>query len=614
MPFISKPKDGVEETVKKREKKKKSADALDEDSDEDVFSDYSDYSDVSDDENEEIEEDTFPKSKLNSRHTLQRTWSVNAFNVSTHSAGVVYLDDSEADSATDDDSSSYDEFDSDGFDGVLTNNDKGGDNAVAKMTKGDKRSKKKKRSSGTKTSESAISTRRSSYQFKKEMKQQSRVSEIIPEYDEDDDDNEGEDVSKINDHKDESDEDSVSNYITPFSMRGRPPSISQLMAEDTKVDSGYSSDSALVRKRMQMLQQERKKQSEGKKKNGGKKKGSSKKKEKKKGNKNISGVEKENSGRSGGGSLEGDSTVTTISVESFEETRQPNETSDEKNGGKKKKKKKPKKKKPKDGKAKKKRAVISFIVDGDDEACADFDKRLVEIEQFEASLVEERKAIQKERESMAFERESMEMRMDEETQHCDELQLRIKELEQLVHSQQISNAGNVVESIDEKNGLKMDFLREKREYHIQLSEKDSEIEDLKLEVRDLKIMHGTAKTDEDSNIIADGKSRERLQGELLQTVAKLSERESHLNSQSMELDLAREEIAALKAGKETTELKNLLLAAQEENKKLKEEIENEQKDNGTKLKDKDETVTYLMNELARLKMHQSTSKRRQSIK
>merc|ERR1712176_1565103 len=302
-------------------------------------------------------------------------------------------------------------------------------------------------------------------------------------------------------------------------------------------------------------------------------------------------------------SIEGDSTVTTISVESEEEARQVNETKADKNG--KKKKKKKKKKNSKDGKKKKKRAVISFIVDGDDEACADFDKRLQEIEEFENSLLEERKSIQKERETMAFERESMEMRLDEEVQHCDELELQIKELEQLVQSQQISNAGNAVESMDKKNGLKMDFAREKRELELQLIEKEKEVEELKLTVRDLKMLQGASQHTEDdsfgTNNTADGKSRERLQGELLQTVSKLSEKESLLKSQGMELELAREEIASLKT---RSEPEKLLAASQEECKKLQKELENERKSGAAKLKDKDETVSYLMDELARLKKNQ----------
>lgn len=576
--------------MEKRNEKKKKNKTIKEDesevSDDDL---YSDFSDMSDDEDEEVEDESSPSIRAKPR--LQRTWSVNAFNVSTHSAGVVYLDDSEDDSETDDDSSSYDEFGEDDYDGEIT------------PVKTKKKSKKKKRTS-SKSAEGPVSTKKSSHRFKQEMRSRNRSSMMIPEGDEDDEEEEVEDLSNTNEPENESeDDDSVLCYHTPFSFKNRPPSISQLMAEDDNkmIDSGYSSDSALVRKRMQMLQQEQKKQSQDKKKKGGKKKTS--KKDKKKTNK--SGLEKETAGRSPGGSLEGDSTVTTLSVETLEEAAQSNHTSAT-SKRKKKKKQKTKKKRPKDGKGKKKKAVISFVVEADDEACADFDKRLQEIEEFEASLVEERRQIQKERETMAFERESMEMRMDEEAQLCDDLKLRVKELEQQVHSQQISNAGNVNESIDEKNGMKMDFLREKREYHIQLTEKDQEIDDLKLQLRDLQMMQGAARVDDDTG----GKSRERLQGELLQTNAKLTQKEAQLEEQDRELAMTREEVAALKAGKETSELKNLLFAAQGENEKLEQELENERTQNAEKLKDKDETVTFLMNELARLKLEQSKSTKR----
>jgi len=622
-------------TKKSNGKKKRSNDdrAMGEDSDEDEYCDdmYSDVSEEEEDdaENKGNEEDSFFHKQSKKRFSLERTWSVNAFNVSSHSAGVVYLDESEGDSETD---SSYDGFGSDGNDDLYVTDDEEEDNSTAKITNetkshniGRKSSERNTQGSGTKTSELPISTRRSSTQFKKEMKLCNDSTGIIPECDEDE---EMEDITNDDDDDDVSDDDSVL-YHPPFTMR-RPPSISELMAYETEnVDSGYSSDSALVKKRMEMLHRQhedsRRKEglepssNDGKNKKESKKKASSKK-VKKKVNKNRNNLEKDNSARSGGGSLEGDSTVTTISVESEEEVRQSPEMKAEKNVKKKKKKKekekekkkdedKKKKKPSKDGKKKKKRAVISFLVDGDDEACADFDKRLEEIEQFEASLVEERKLIQRERETMAFERESMEMRLDEEAQECDELNLRIKELEHLVQSQQISNAGNVVESIDEKNGLKLDFAREKREFHLQLVEKEREIEDLKCTVRDLKTLQGTGSNREndsfDSNSLADGKSRERLQGELLQTVAKLSQKEALLISQGEELELTREEVVALKLGKETSELNKILAISQEENKNLQEEIENERKENYAKLKDKDETVTFLMNELARLKKDQS---------
>jgi len=631
MPFTtSKAKSGAEtgltSTPKKFKGKKvrsKAARDIGEDSDEDVYSDGDMYSDASD---EEEGEDAAIQKPSNPRLQLQKTWSVSAFNISGHSAGVVYLDESD-NNDTDDDSSSYDEFGSDSAnDDLFVSDGEEEDNTTANEIKSNK-TRRTSREEEQGKPPSPLSSKRSSFTFKKEMKQRENAAETILEGDEEE---EIEDVSNSNDNdnESESDDDSISDFQLPASMR-RQSTISKFSSNDGgNFDSGYSSDSALVRKRMQMLQQEQdarrkegtQKSSNGgkkKKKKGGKKKGSSKKKEKKKSPKNRNSLEKENSARSGLGSLEGDnSTATTISGGSEEEVRQEemrqsSEIKDDNNGKKKKKKKKQKTKKTKDGKKKKKRAVISFVVDGDDDACADFDKRLEEIEQFEAALVEERKSIQKERETMAFERESMEMRMDEESHHCDGLNRRIRELEQLVQSQKLSNAGNDAESSNEKNGLKLDFAREKREFHLQLVEKEREIEDLKLTVRELQMLQGATKNADDnsfdSNSKGDGKSRERLQGELLQTVAKLSEKEAQLKAQSKELDLTREEVAALKLKCETSELKKVFDASKEDNKKLQQEMENERKENNTKLKDKDETVTFLMNELARLKKEQSIS-------
>jgi len=599
--------------INRRKVRSKAAKETTEHSDDDVYSDVSD------------EQDELFLKNSKARFQLERTWSVNAFQISSHSAGVVYLDESEDDSDTDDDSS-CDEFGSEGSDDdCYVSDDEDEDNTTANTTnktKGDKTgrtsSQKKKRGSEAKKSESRRSTSRSGMnKYKKEKKPRDVAPEMIPEGNEDEED-EDDSNSDSNGNDNESDDNSVSYYDTPASLT-RPPNISRLSSNHAEnVESGYSSDSALVRKRQLMIQQQqndaRRKQdteessNEGKKKKGGKKKPSSKRKEKKKGNKNRSNDEKYKSAQNGGGSLEGDSTVTTISVESEEDILQSHEPKVEKNGKKKKKKKK-KKNNTKNDKKKKKRAVISFIVDGDDEACANFDDRLQEIELFEAALVEERKLIQKKSEAMAFERESMEMRFDEETRHCDELNLRIKELEQLVQSQKISNAGNDAESIDEKNVLKLDFAREKRESHLQLVDKEREIENLKLAVRDLKVLQGATRNIEDNSFdstnMADGKSRERLQGELLQMVAKLSGKEAQLKSQGKELDLAHEELASLKDSSENSELKNFLIASQEDSKRLQQELENERKENAVKLKDKDETVQFLMNELARLKKGKS---------
>ena len=130
------------------------------------------------------------------------------------------------------------------------------------------------------------------------------------------------------------------------------------------------------------------------------------------------------------------------------------------------------------------------------------------------------------------------------------------------------------------------------------------------------MLQGAAKTTEDStfdldsNNATDDKSREQLQGELSQKNDELSEKEFQLKCQGEELDLARIRIASFeKNSEEVTELKQLLVASQEDAKKLQQEFENERKEHANKLKEKDETVEFFMNELARLKMEQSSKGR-----
>jgi len=565
----------------------KAAARFDDESEEFVYS-----QDANSDSSNHNEDEFFHRTSI-TRFGLERTWSVNALQISTHSADNVYVE-SDSDENDSDGSSSYESFGSEDSDsdGLYTDEDDD-DEAEMAAVKTPKTSKKK----GTFTSPKSQSPRRSPMdKYKKQAKKRDTFApEVIPEGDEED---EFEDISENG-----SDDNSTLGYATPATMT-KSAGVNQLDSDNPgNVESGYSSDSASVRKRMMMMQQQQKQQeaeqkNEGKKKKGGKKKQTTKKKEKKKGNKNRGKTEP---AQSGGGSLEGDSTVTTLSVESEDEGRQSSEKVGK--SGKKKKKKKKKKdgKDNKDGKKKKKR-VISFVVDGDEEGIADFDKRLDEIEQFEAALVEERKLIQKERETMAFERESMEMRLDEETHHCEELNDRIRELEQLLRSQKLSDAGDDAESNDEKQSLKLDFARERREFHLQLVEKEREIEKLKLAVRDLENSNQNGEGSSFDSNIGDGKSRERLQGELLQANAKVSEKEAQLKSQGIELESAREQIASLKSsGGGSSELKRLLNASQEDRRRLQQELEFERNENATKLKDKDETVSYLMTELARLK-------------
>jgi hypothetical protein len=382
-----------------------------------------------------------------------------------------------------------------------------------------------------------------------------------------------------------------------------------------RIDSGYSSDSALVRKRMESIQQQQKvaQRKQGNKRcvgggsSGGKKK--TKKKNKSKSNKKD---EKEKK--------KGKHSKSSSANSYCEDDADDDGTVVSKNI---------KKKKNKMKSSKKEKGTTTSIIINDG-YYKDYDKRLEELEKLESKLLEESGLLQKEREVLGFERESIEMQLNEEFHRCDELTIRVKELEHIVQSHKLSNTGNkYAESIDEKVELKLQYENEINELNKRLLEKDNEIEDMKhIATRDLKILQDDANNtgnnnnnninndngddfdfdfDPTNNNIADinGKSPQRLQGELLQTVAKLTEKENQLKQQSKELDLAQEELNSFRDGNQMSQFKSNISTLQQENKDLEQELSKEQTDRTTKLKEKDETITFLMNELARLKQEQS---------
>merc|ERR1711907_755825 len=91
-----------------------------------------------------------------------------------------------------------------------------------------------------------------------------------------------------------------------------------------------------------------------------------------------------------------------------------------------------------------------------------------ETEKLEKALSEEREQLRKQRESAAFERESLEMQLNEELGKCDRLTAQVVELEKIVQSHRISDAGNLAEL----EALTSRHERQKSELERQLSEKD----------------------------------------------------------------------------------------------------------------------------------------------
>jgi len=231
------------------------------------------------------------------------------------------------------------------------------------------------------------------------------------------------------------------------------------------------------------------------------------------------------------------------------------------------------------------------------------DKHLEEMEKLEAAMSEERELIQNERKIMAFERESLELQLNEEIQKCEELMVRVNELEQLVQSHKLSNAGNDAESTNERESLKLRFEHKINELERQLFQKESEIQNLR---RNSEVSQEIDdKVNSDICIDGNNKSREWLRGELLQTAAKLAEKEIQLKRQEEALGAAHQELASLHEKGGTPKIKIDLLTLQEDNKAIERELSKERKENTNKLKEKDETIAFLMNELVNLKQRES---------
>jgi inorganic triphosphatase YgiF len=74
-----------------------------------------------------------------------------------------------------------------------------------------------------------------------------------------------------------------------------------------------------------------------------------------------------------------------------------------------------------------------------------------------------------------------------------------------------------------------------------------------------------------------------------------------------EIEEVRQQMAAMQDENGVTELKTEIAQLKMASKELEQTMAEERKQTAQKLKDKDETISYLMGELARIKMEQSAS-------
>jgi hypothetical protein len=244
------------------------------------------------------------------------------------------------------------------------------------------------------------------------------------------------------------------------------------------------------------------------------------------------------------------------------------------------------------------------MVDADAKAKAkEFDKKLAEIENMEFALARERAKMEKEREIIAFERESLELQLDEVVEKNEKLNLQIFLLEGELHSEKVvceavADPNNITMLSGENETLRHQLQREKRDSHLFLSEKDEEIKKLQQTMQELQQEEEEL---EETTVIPGGKSRERLQGELLLTVTKLHDRESIIHKQQKEAEEIRQEIATLQGGIGVQECKDEIAALTEQKEELKAKHDSERNKLVEKMKEKDAKVASFIGELAKLK-------------
>jgi hypothetical protein len=241
---------------------------------------------------------------------------------------------------------------------------------------------------------------------------------------------------------------------------------------------------------------------------------------------------------------------------------------------------------------------------------AEVDDWLAAIERLEMELARERGTMEKEMESVAFERESLELQLDEEAQKNESLNQQLRELKQEQEQEEkftgaAGKAHELTELSGENEALSAQLKREQSQSEQRMIEKESEIEDLQNTIKNLKMEE---KVDVFTVNPNDGKSKQRLQGELLQAIAKLSDRDATITRQNKEITEMRQELDFLQAGDLVQKLKKQMIDIQEEKDELVTKLESGQKETEMKITTKDETIAFLIEELGNMKKAESESK------
>jgi hypothetical protein len=171
----------------------------------------------------------------------------------------------------------------------------------------------------------------------------------------------------------------------------------------------------------------------------------------------------------------------------------------------------------------------------------------------------------------------------------------------LGHNESVDSR-ELTELSGENEELRALLKREQRSADLRLVDKMTEIEELKQTIEFLKKEENV----EDFSVNPrDGKSRQRLQGELLQAAARLSDCESITAREKREIAEMKQELTALREGNGVQQLKDEMMAMKKEKKELEIALEREREKTQAKVKSKDETIEFLIEELGNLKKAQS---------
>jgi chromosome segregation ATPase len=159
------------------------------------------------------------------------------------------------------------------------------------------------------------------------------------------------------------------------------------------------------------------------------------------------------------------------------------------------------------------------------------DERSAKIERLEIDLAREREAMKNERESITFERESLELQLDKEAQKREYLNQQLRTLK-LKEQKYVTGAADKACELTGLSGENEGLKREQRESEQRMIEMETEIKHLKSTINNLKMEE---KFEVFSVNLTDERSRQSLQGELLQTISKVLDRDATISRQNKEI-------------------------------------------------------------------------------